>query len=169
MLPLKVLAIIPLYNWVFQLTYPISVTEYLEHSISHSPLFAIVAISQYIINRRLSQKRRKPLNGVNVYHSLHIEQIDSNLNSIPMAYLIYRLYIRPIDQLANLHVIELYWVLNLLKLLLLFLFVFVHPKDSGSSFSNDVHFVVGAEIGLWVTTLDGIAADSSLLAVGWYV
>jgi hypothetical protein len=83
-----------------------------------------------------------------------------------MAYLIYWLNVRPIDQLAYLHVIKLHWVLDLLQLLLLFLLIFVHPKDSRSSFSNDVHFVVGAEIGLRVTGVDSGAADATLLAVG---
>ncbi len=55
MLPLEVLALIPLNHRVLQLTHPISITEDLKHPVSNRPRFAIIAISKYIIHRRLSQ------------------------------------------------------------------------------------------------------------------
>jgi len=44
-----------------------------------------------------------------------------------MAYLIYWLDVGPVYKLRDLHIVKLYWVLNLLQLLLLLLFILMHP------------------------------------------
>ena len=44
-LPLKIFAIVPLDNRIFQFTDPISITVNFEDSIDDSPLFTIIAIS----------------------------------------------------------------------------------------------------------------------------
>jgi hypothetical protein len=65
-----------------------------------------------------------------------------------MAYLIYRLNVRPVYKLRYLHVVELDGVLDLLQLLLLLLLVFMHPKNSIASLFNDVHFILSAKVRL---------------------
>ena len=72
-LPLEVLAIVPLNNGVLELTHSVGVTVNLQNSVNHSPLLSVVAVSQHCICRRLSQNGWEPLNGVNVYHTLHVE------------------------------------------------------------------------------------------------
>ena len=54
MLPLEVLAVVPLDDGVFQLTDPIGVAEYLENTVSDSSLLAVVTISQHIVLSWLS-------------------------------------------------------------------------------------------------------------------
>ena len=93
---------------------------------------------------RHRQLRREPLDGIDVDHTLHIEQIDCDLHRVALAYLVYGLNVWPIDELRYLIVIELQRVLILLQLLLLFLFVFVHPQNSAGRFLYYVHFVIGA-------------------------
>lgn len=93
MLPLKVLAVIPLNDGIFKFTDSVGVAKYFEYAISDFSLLAIVAVGQHVIGSRLSQRWRKPLDGINIYHTLHIKQVDGYLDCIILAYLVYRLYI----------------------------------------------------------------------------
>lgn len=73
------------------------ITEYLQHSVFDVRLFPISGVSQYIILSRQRQLGWKPVNGINVNHPLHIEQIKGYLNGVTLAYLIDWLNVRPID------------------------------------------------------------------------
>ena len=145
MLPLEVLAVIPLNDGIFKFTDSVGVAKYFEYAISDFSLLAIVAVGQHVIGSRLSQRWRKPLDGINIYHTLHIEQVDGYLDCIILAYLVYRLYIGSIYQLRYLERIELEWVLELLQLLLLFLLIFVHPQNPTGALRLDVHFVISTK------------------------
>ena len=97
MLSLEVLAVVPLNDRVFQLTNPIGVAEDLKYTISDSALLPIVAVGQDRVLGRLRQQWWEPLDGINVYHALHVEQVDGYLNCVPVAYLINRLDVGPVD------------------------------------------------------------------------
>ena len=75
---------------------------------------------------------------------MHIEEIYSYFDSIPLTYLVDWLDIRPIYELGYLQVVELERVLELLELLLLLLLVLVHPQDSACACRLDISLVVGA-------------------------
>ena len=159
MRPLEVLAVIPFYNGVFQFTDSVSVTEYFEHSILHSSRFSIIRVCQNSILRWLCNHWWKPLYRIYIYHSLHIEKINCDFNGITLAYLIYWLNIWSIYKLWYLKWIKLEWILELFKLLKLFLFVFMHPENSLGSLLVDVHFVVSTV--LWLLCWD----NSTLLSI----
>ena len=142
MWPLKVFTIVPLDYTIFQLTYPVGITEDLKHSIFHVRLLTIPWVSQNRICWGCCQLRWKPLNRVDIYHTLHIEQIYSYFNGVSLANLIDWLHIRPIYQLWYLQVVKLKWIFELLQLLKLFLLVFVHPEDSAIIFRLNIHFIV---------------------------
>lgn len=170
-LPLEVAAVVPLYDGVLQLTDSVGIAEDLENAIFDLPLFAVVAVCQDCILGRLGQHRWEPLDGIDVDHALHIEQIDGYLYGVSLAYLIYRLDVGPVDQLEYLLVVhELGGVraLELLELLLLLLLVLVHPENTRAVALHDVHFVVGAVLGrlLVLGLLDAHAAlHAALLAI----
>ena len=88
MLPLKILAIIPFNNWILQFADSVGVTKYFEHSIPDFSLLAVVAVGQDIIRCGLRQRWRKPFYWIDVYHTLHIEQIYCNFNCVILAYLV---------------------------------------------------------------------------------
>ena len=67
---------------------------------------------------------------IEINHTLHIEQINGNFYGVPLADLIDRLYVWSINELCDLVLVLLEWISVLFQLLLLLLFVFVHPKDS---------------------------------------
>ena len=114
MLPLEVFAIVPLDHRVFQLTHPVGITEDLKNPVSHRSLLPIIAICQDRVNSGRGEQRREPLDRVNIYHTLHVEQVYSYFYSVTMAYLVYWLNVRSIYQLGNLHIVKFYRVLDLL-------------------------------------------------------
>jgi len=80
---------------------------------------------------------------------LHIVQIERDFNRIALAYLIDRLYIRPVYQLKYLLLINKFGCVGtfkLLQLLLLLILILVHPEYSLRLRFNNVHFVVGAVV-----------------------
>ena len=97
MLPLEILLVVPLDDGVFNFTDSVRVTEDLEHTVSHSSLLSVVAVRQNGVRGRLRQQRGEPLDGVNVYHTLHVEQIYCYLYRVSVAYLIYWLDVRSVD------------------------------------------------------------------------
>ena len=162
---LEVLAVVPLHHRIFQFTHPISITEDLKNSISNFPCFSVIGISENGIRSWHCQLWREPLNGVYVYHTLHIKEIYSNLDSITLTYWIYRLNIWPINQLRNVQIVELKRVFKLLELLKLLLFIFVHPHNSGRAFRLDIHFIISA-IFRHASSHDLIGLGTALLAIG---
>ena len=165
---LEIAAVVPFDHWVFKLADTICVTEYLEDAISDSTLLAIVAVGEHRIWCWDCQGWWKPLNRIYVYHTLHIEQIDGYLYGVALAYLIYGLDIWPVHQLLYLKWIEFEWIAELLELLLLLLFVLVHPKYPARALGFDVHLVVCAVFGH--TSLSIFAWwNSTLLAICGYI
>lgn len=162
---LKVLGVIPLDHRIFELTYPVSVTEYLKHSVFHLPLLSVIRVGQDCVTRGYSQLRGKPLDGVDVYHALHVEKVDGDFNGVTLAYRVYWLDVRSINQLRNIQVVKFKWIFKLLKLLKLLLLVLMHPHYSRSAFRFYVHFIVGAVLG-HTSSQDLIRLCASLLTVG---
>jgi len=165
-LPLEILAIVPFDHRVFQLADPIGVTIYLEHSVDHCPLLAVVAVCQDCVRRWLRQNRREPLDRIDVYHALHVEQVNGYLDRVTLANLVDWLDVRSVHKLRELKVVEFKRILELFELLLLFLLVFVHPKDTRCPFLNDIHFVICAIVRLLRSGQNALAY-TSLLAVVW--
>lgn len=113
-------------------------------------MLSIIIVRQHGVPRRVRQDRREPLDRVNVDHTLHVEQIDSDFNRISLAYLVYRLDIRPVYQLLHLLGVQEFRrvrALELLQLLVLLLFVLVHPEHAGVPVFHNVHLVVSAVLG----------------------
>lgn len=140
------------------------VAENLEHSVLQVGLLSITRIGEHGVLRRQRELGRKPSNGVDVDHALHVEQVDGDLDGVTLADLVDRLHVRPIDQLRNLKIVELVRVLELLQLLLLLLFILVKPQNSVRSLGLDVHLVVGTVEGRRVLVPD--LGDAALVVVG---
>ena len=90
-LSLEILILIP-----FELANAVCVAEDFQDPILDISLLSVIIICKYSIPCRLCQHWWEPLNRININHTLHIEQVDSYLNSIPLAYLINWLDIRSV-------------------------------------------------------------------------
>ena len=164
--PLEVFAVVPFHHAVLQLTHSVRVAEDLEHPVFDRAHLAVQAVGENIILGRHRQLRREPLDGVDVDHALHVEQVDGDFHRVALADLVYGLDVRPVDELGNLVVVELERVLVLLQLLLLFLLVLVHPQNTAGRFLYYVHFVVGAILRLPpLYSRYVVGADRALLAI----
>ena len=65
----------------------------------------------------MSQDGSKPLDGVNIDHALHVEQINCDLDSVPLAYLVDWLKVGAIYQSFDLRLINKFivckWIFKL--------------------------------------------------------
>ena len=109
-LPLEVLTVIPFNNWIFKFTHSVGVTEYLEDPIFDGSLLAVVGVGEYIIFGGHRQLRREPLNGIEVDHPLHVEEINGNFYGVSLAYLVDWLDVWTIDQLGDLVLVLFEWI-----------------------------------------------------------
>lgn len=101
-LPLEVLIIVPLNNWVLQLTDPICVAEYFQYPIFDISLFSVIIVGEHGVSGWIREHGREPFDGVDVDHALHIEEIDGDLNGVALRHLVDGLNVRPINQLLHL-------------------------------------------------------------------
>ena len=112
-LSLEVLAIVPLNYRVLQLTDPIGVAVYFQHPVHHRPLLPIVAVGQHGVGGGLGEDWGEPLDGVNVYHALHVEKIYGDFYGVALANLVDRLNVWSVDKLGKLQVVEFKRILKL--------------------------------------------------------
>ena len=96
-LPLEVLAVIPFHDGVFELANSIGVAIDFEDAVLDCSLFAVVAVGQDRVPGRPCEHRREPLDRININHTLHIEQVERDLDRVALAYLSYRLDVRSVD------------------------------------------------------------------------
>ena len=144
-LSLKVFAIVPFDYWVFDFADTVCVTIYFKNSILNCTLLTVICIRKDGISSGSCEHGREPLDWVYVYHPLHIKQIQRNFYRITLTYLGNRLNIRPIHQLKNLLRIKKFsckWTFELFELLLLLLFIFMHPYNSLSICFDNIHFII---------------------------
>ena len=169
MLPLEILAVVPFDHWIFQLTNSICITKYFKNSISYFSCFSVITVGKYSIRTRLSHRWWKPFDWINIYHSLHIKKINCNLYGIILAYLINWLNIWSVNKLRYLKSIKFKWILKLFQLLLLLLFIFMHPKDTASTLRFYVHFVISAKLchSIWLSFVYNWYP--TLLTISWNV
>ena len=97
MLALEILAVVPLDNRVLKLTDTVRIAVDLEDAVLHSAELAVVAVRQDGVLGGLGEDRREPLNGVDVDHALHVEEVQRNLDGVALANLVDRLDVWPID------------------------------------------------------------------------
>lgn len=154
-LPLEIFTIVPFDDGVFELTNSISVAENLENAIPYCSWLTIIRIVQYVVCCWDWKHWWEPLYRININHTLHVEEVYRHLNRITLAYLIDWLHVGSSNNLMKLLLVHfkrirnVVWhlggeILILLQLLLLLLFVLVHPEDSWSALSYNVHLVIGA-------------------------
>lgn len=142
--PLKILSIVPLDDRIFQLAYPMCIAEYFQNSVFHIWLFSVCGVVQDCLRGWDGELRRKPFDRVYVNHSLHVEQINGNLDGVPLADLVDGLDVWAVDHLGDLEVVEFVRVFEKFQLLLLFLLVLVHPHQPTRPLWLHVHLVVRA-------------------------